>query len=154
MNTVVTIRDAGRGDAAALAGFNVAMALETEDKRLHPQTVERGVTALLEAPEKGFYLVADVDGRAAGCLMVTFEWSDWRDGDFWWIQSVFVQPGQRGKGVFRALYREVRRRADTHGGVCGLRLYVEERNNNARQTYRRLGMRRTGYLVMEQELAR
>lgn len=152
MNTV-TIRDAGRGDAATLAGFNVAMALETEDQRLHPQTVERGVAALLAAPEKGFYLVAEVDGRAAGCLMVTFEWSDWRDGDFWWIQSVFVQPGRRGQGVFRALYREVLRRAGLQGGVRGLRLYVEERNGGAQQSYRRLGMRRTGYLVMEQELA-
>ena len=144
----VTIRDATPADAAVLADFNRRLALETESLDLDPATVERGVAAALADPAKGQYFVAELGGRVAGCLMVTREWSDWRDGEFWWIQSVYVAAEHRGRGVFRSLYAHVARLAEAAGAV-GLRLYVERENAAALATYARLGMTRTHYRMME-----
>lgn len=138
-------------DAETIAGFNRAMALETEDRALQVDRSLRGVQRLLRDPALGFYLVAERAGEVVGSLMVTFEWSDWRDGHFWWIQSVYVRPEARREGVFRALYREVAAMVERDAEVCGLRLYVDASNTRAQATYASLGMDRTHYLVYEQE---
>ena len=150
MSTLI-IRPAQRGDIAAVAEWNVAMAWETEQKRLDLGLLERGVTAVFDEPRRGFYMIAEHDGRAVGCLLVTYEWSDWRNGDFWWIQSVYVTPQARRGGVFRALYKDVARRAKEAGAV-GLRLYVETENLRAQNTYRELGMEQCHYFMYEQML--
>jgi GNAT superfamily N-acetyltransferase len=136
---------------AHIAEWNVAMAWETEQKRLELDVLMRGVSAVLDEPRRGFYLVAELDGRPAGCLLVTYEWSDWRNGDFWWFQSVYVTPAARRSGVFRALYADVAQRAKQAGAV-GLRLYVETENTRAQRTYQELGMEQCHYFMYEQML--
>jgi GNAT superfamily N-acetyltransferase len=148
------VRDAQRGDAATIADYNTAMARETEGKALDPACVGPGVLALFDDPSRGRYWVAVVDGKIVGQLMVTYEWSDWRNGMIWWIQSVYVHPEWRRKGIFSALYRHVESLASAAPGVIGLRLYVEDNNARAQQTYAALGMVRPGYLVMETPLAK
>ena len=141
----IRIRTARADDLETLVEFNAAMARETEDKTLDPAMLRAGVARVLAEPARGFYLVAECGGTAAGCLMVTFEWSDWRNGDWWWLQSVYVMPGHRRHGVFRALYAEVERRAAAHANVVGIRLYVERENARAQRTYHALGMREDHY---------
>ena len=139
-------------DAAALVEFNLRLAAETEEKSLDRGTVFHGVQALLADAGKGRYFVArDADGRVVGQVLVTFEWSDWRDGNFWWLQSVYVHADHRGRGVFRALLAAVTRAAADAGAV-GLRLYVENENAAARAAYDRLGFGEPGYRVMERPL--
>jgi GNAT superfamily N-acetyltransferase len=145
------IRPATRADIPALAAWNAAMAWETEAKRLDPELLARGVAGVFDEPRRGFYLVAERDGAAVGGLLVTYEWSDWRDGDFWWIQSVYVAPGARRGGVFRLRHAEVVRRAREAGAV-GVRLYVETENQRAQATYEGLGMQRCHYFMYEQLL--
>ena len=149
--STLTVRPAERRDMAHIAEWNVAMAWETEQKRLELDVLMRGVTAVLDEPRRGFYLIAELDGQPAGCLLVTYEWSDWRNGDFWWFQSVYVTPAARRSGVFRALYADVARRAKQAGAV-GLRLYVETENTRAQRTYQDLGMERCHYFMYEQML--
>jgi GNAT superfamily N-acetyltransferase len=144
------IRRAEAGDDAVIAGFNIAMAEETEGKRLLPHVVAQGVRRLLAEPALGFYLVAEAEGGVVGALMVTTEWSDWRNGRFWWLQSVYVRPAWRRRGVFRALYAYVTAAAALEPDVCGFRLYVERENRAAQATYRTLGMHETDYLLLEQ----
>ena len=127
------------------------MALETEDMALDPATVGPGVEAVLADSSLGFYLVAEIDGHPAGQLMVTYEWSDWRNGLWWWIQSVYVRPEYRRRGVYSALHRHVADEARASGGVCGLRLYVEQENTTAQQVYRSLEMYPTRYHMYEVE---
>ncbi len=146
------IRAATPADVTDLVNWNEAMAWETEHKRLDPEVLLRGVAGVLEQPRRGFYLVAEHAGTAVGSLLVTFEWSDWRCGDFWWIQSVYVAPAARRGGVFRALYAAVAQRA-TAAGAVGLRLYVETENRRAQQTYAGLGMQPCHYLMYEAMLA-
>jgi GNAT superfamily N-acetyltransferase len=144
------IRDARPDDAAIIARNNAAMALETEHKLLDEETVRMGVQAALADPAKGrYFLAVDDADDVLGQLMFTHEWSDWRNGDFWWIQSVYVEPAARRSGVFRALYAHVEELARTTAGVCGLRLYVETDNVRAQRTYEHCGMRDAGYRVME-----
>ena len=144
------IRDARSSDQEFLALGNEAMALETEHKRLDPTTIRRGVATVLGNPAHGRYFVAeDAAGHAVGQLMLTYEWSDWRNGQFWWIQSVYVLPAARRAGVFRALYEHVDSLARSTPAIIGLRLYVELDNVAARLTYERCGMRDGGYRVME-----
>lgn len=150
----ITVRRATPADVAMLAAFNVAMARETEDKALDEAVVIAGAHQLVSAPGKGFYLVAEAGGSIAGCLGVTFEWSDWRNGLFWWIQSVYVEPAYRRQGVFRSLYERVMELARRETDVCGVRLYVEKENTTAQQTYLRLGMSETGYRLFEMEFDR
>lgn len=143
------IRAATPTDLPELLAWNAAMAWETEQKRLDPVVLERGIRGVFEREQRGFYLVAEHDGAAVGSLLVTYEWSDWRCGDFWWIQSVYVAPEARRGGVFRALYGDVAQRAAAAGAV-GLRLYVETENQRAQRTYRELGMSECHYLMYEQ----
>jgi len=145
----VHVRNAEARDLDFIARGNAAMALETEHKRLDPETVRNGVQAAFENPARGRYFVAEIDRQLVGQLMITHEWSDWRNGDFWWIQSVYVTPEARRQGVFRELYRHVERLAQSTQGVCGLRLYVENDNMRAQRTYLGCGMVNAGYLVME-----
>jgi GNAT superfamily N-acetyltransferase len=156
---VSNVRDAVAGDAALLAAWAIAMAWETESKRLDPDTVARGVRAVFERPERARYFLAERandDGvvEPAGTLMLTREWSDWRCGDWWWIQSVYIAPAHRRRGVYRALYAHVLELAHATPEVCGLRLYVERHNAAAQRTYESLGMRDAGYLVLEDEFER
>ena len=144
------IRVAAPDDAAVLVEFNAAMARETEGKKLLPNVIGAGVRALLASPASGFYVVAEEDGRLVGSLLITREWSDWRNGDFWWIQSVYVRPEARRRGVYRSLYRHVQGLAAADPGVCGFRLYVDRENAEAQGTYAALGMKPTRYLVFEE----
>jgi GNAT superfamily N-acetyltransferase len=145
--STLTIRAATVADAEFLADCNAAMAAETEHKTLDRSVLARGTRAVFDDPRRGFYLVAERDGAPAGCLLVTFEWSDWRNGDWWWIQSVYVAPAARRHGVFRALYAAVEQRARAAGAV-GLRLYVEQHNARAQATYAALGMTAEPYQML------
>lgn len=145
------IRPARPADAPTLTAFNAAMAIETENLALDPDTLSAGVRALLTDPSKGQYFVAELDSHIIGQLMITHEWSDWRNGDIWWIQSVYVHPDHRRHGVFRALYRHVEQAARAAGAVM-LRLYVHEHNRTGQGTYHGLGMNMSHYRVMEHSL--
>ena len=143
----IDIRTAKGSDVPFLVECNAAMALETEHKALDRAVLTCGTQAVFNDPRRGFYLVAERDGEPAGCLLITYEWSDWRNGDWWWFQSVYVTPAARRHGVFRALYADVERRARAAGAV-GLRLYVERDNARARQTYASLGMEEEAYRML------
>lgn len=146
----MNIRLAQQEDAAALVEFNQAMALETEGKTLDSQILRRGVEAVFKSEDKGFYVVAEEAEKIIGGLMVTFEWSDWRDGWFWWIQSVYILPEARGKKIYSRLYQFVKDKAGERGNVCGFRLYVEKENLRARRVYEKLGMESSHYLMYEE----
>jgi GNAT superfamily N-acetyltransferase len=143
------LRDARPTDLDFLVAGNCCMARETEGVDLDPGLVGPGTRAVLEDPALGRYFVAEVDGAPVGQLMLTYEWSDWRNGVFWWIQSVYVEPAHRGQGVFSALFRHVASLARTSAGVCGLRLYVDRANRRAQAVYQHLGLHPTNYDVME-----
>jgi GNAT superfamily N-acetyltransferase len=143
------IRHAKIADRDVIAGFNAALALETEDRRLDLAVVRRGVEAILRDPARGIYYVAERQGAVVGQALITYEWSDWRNGNFWWLQSVFVQNEFRAQGIFKALYSHVAAEAAAQKDVCGLRLYMERENRRAREVYRRLGMKETHYEVFE-----
>jgi len=144
------VRKARGEDAASLVKFNQAMALETEGKHLDENILKAGVNAVLSNNDRGFYVVAEEAGEVAGGLLVTREWSDWRNAWFWWIQSVYVVPEARGKGLYRELSAFVWAMAHEAGDVCGVRLYVEKENHAAQAVYQRLGMHETDYLMYEQ----
>jgi ribosomal protein S18 acetylase RimI-like enzyme len=143
----LTIRDATPGDAEIIADFNSRLAFETEGMRLSPEVINRGVETLLADQSKGRYWVAQADSRVV--IMVTYEWSDWRNGMIWWIQSVYVHGDYRRSGVFSLLYRHVESLARRDPQVSGIRLYVERDNARARRTYESLGMDMTDYRVMQ-----
>jgi ribosomal protein S18 acetylase RimI-like enzyme len=148
------IRKALPADASVIAQFNIAMARETEGKELLPQVIHAGVANLMANPERGFYIVCEIDegpiSSLMGSLMVTTEWSDWRNGNFWWIQSVYVKPVHRQKGVYSAMYEHLKQLAASEANVCGFRLYVEHENSKAQKTYQSLGMTETDYLMYEE----
>ena len=143
------IRKATQADLKFVAESNAALATETEGKVLDPALLRPGVQAVLDDPSLGHYYVAEIDGQPVGQLMTTFEWSDWRNGLFLWIQSVYVMPGHRGDGVFRALFGHLESLAREDARICGIRLYVDRGNHRAQEVYRRLGMHRSNYGVME-----
>lgn len=143
----ITIRQTTPSDIPFLVDCNAAMALETERKTLDREVLTRGTKAIFDDPRRGFYLVAEHDGEPAGCLLITYEWSDWRNGNWWWFQSVYVTPDARRHGVFRALYADVEQRARAAGAV-GLRLYVERDNTRAQSTYASLGMEEEPYKML------
>jgi GNAT superfamily N-acetyltransferase len=145
----IEIREAKAEDAETIASFNQGIAEETEGKHLDEATILAGVSRLLAEPSRGRYWLAEVDGRVVGQTMVTYEWSDWRNGNVWWLQSVYVISDFRRKGVFTALYAEIESLARQDADACGIRLYVEKQNERAQATYRALGMRSDTYLVME-----
>jgi RimJ/RimL family protein N-acetyltransferase len=143
------IREARPEDAPAIVEFQLLMARETEDLELDRPTVSRGVAAVLSDPAKGAYWIAAREGRIAGSLLTTFEWSDWRNGTVLWIQSVYVLPEERGRGVYRALYERVKARVLESPDLKGIRLYVDRRNTAAQRVYERLGMSREHYETFE-----
>jgi ribosomal protein S18 acetylase RimI-like enzyme len=129
------------------------MALETEGKQLSDDKIRPGVEAVFADKTKGFYVVAEGDaGTIAGGLMVTYEWSDWRNAWFWWIQSVYIMPEARGMGLYRRMYDFVKARAAEAGNVCGFRLYVETENVHAQKVYDGVGMSQSHYLMYEEEV--
>ena len=149
-----TVRPGQPRDADTLVRFNRDMAWETERRALEPERLAPGVAAALQDPAKALYWVADAHGEVIGQLMVTLEWSDWRNGWFWWLQSVYVKPEWRGRGVFRSLAHAVESEARARADVCGLRLYMEPHNDPARAAYSRLGWSRAGYEVLEKDFTR
>src|SRR5262245_10213243 len=149
----IEIRPAATRDVEVIVANNAALALETEHRRLATETVLTGVTAALTDPSHGRYFVAEAAGRIVGQIMHTFEWSDWRNGCFWLIQSVYVAPEARGQGVFHRLFQHLRTIARAEPGVCGLRLYVERDNARAQGIYRGCGLDDSGYLVMEEDFS-
>lgn len=153
MPDVLIVREGRPEDAPVIARFNRAMANETESKCLHAQTVLKGVQRGLARPEICRYFVAERDGKLIGQAMVTYEWSDWRNGELWWLQSVYVHPDHRRRGVFRKLFEHIEALAETHPDVRGLRLYVEEDNRAGQSVYQKLGLVHAGYHVYEREFS-
>jgi ribosomal protein S18 acetylase RimI-like enzyme len=149
--TPIQIREGRPEDAALIAEYNQRMALETEGKELDSETVVKGVEQGLHQPEKCRYFVAEVRGSVIGQAMVTYEWSDWRNGDLWWIQSVYVYPDHRRQGIFKKLYQHIETLAREDTNVRSLRLYVEEENAAGQAVYKKLGMSHAGYHVYERE---
>ena len=148
----VTVIHAEPKHAEIIVRFNQEMALETENKVLDRGIIYPGVMAMLQDAALGFYLVANKDNTVVGCLGVTYEWSDWRNGLFWWIQSVYIAPGHRAEGIFSSMYESVKSSAKADSRSCGIRLYVEKENDTAYNTYIGLGMQETEYRLMEELL--
>lgn len=145
------IRQATMDDAALIADFNARLAFESEGKTLDHSKLLPGVQALLLDEQKGIYhLALDDSGHPIGQIMYTFEWSDWRNGWFWWIQSVYVVVEHRGQGVFKQVFQHLKQCARNQGDVIGFRLYVEEANTRAHEVYARTGFEKAGYFVLEQ----
>jgi len=151
MSETIQIRYAQVHDAESITNFNIAMAQETEDKTLDFSVISAGVRKVFENPEYGFYLVAEEAERVVGSLMITTEWSDWRNRLFWWIQSVYIASDFRRRGVYSQLHHFVRKLAQEEPNVCGIRLYVENENHRAQKTYASLGMYKTHYQFFEEE---
>jgi len=147
--TGIRIRPATPEDWRTLVEFNCRLAEETEATTLQPEEIEPGVRRLLDDPAKGRYFVACEGGQIIGQVMHTREWSDWRNGDIWWLQSVYIHPEYRRRGVFRRLFETLLAEAETDPDVVGIRLYVEGDNAHAHATYERLGFNRAGYFVMQ-----
>jgi len=151
----IHVRQAGLQDADVLVSFSAAMARETENRHLDLVRLQNGTRALLAASERGFFIVAEHHKgglrRPVGQLMITFEWSDWRNGTFWWVQSVYVDPAWRRRGVYRSMYGHIVSKAKADPAVCGIRLYVEQNNQAAQSVYQRVGLAPTGYWVYEQD---
>ena len=145
----ICVRKANRDDLEALVGYQLAMASETEGQALDRGVLRDGIASMLSSQEKGFYMVAEAHGRVVGGLGVTYEWSDWRNGIFWWIQSVYVDSQWRRKGVYTAMHSRVLEMARSRGDVCGIRLYVERTNHVAKKTYEYLGMAPSHYDMFE-----
>ena len=148
------IRKARLADALVIADFNCRLAQETESLLLDPASVRRGVRALLNDPAKGIYFVAVEHGVVVGQLLITYEWSDWRNGYFWWIQSVYVAQDYRRAGAFGVMFDHVQQPGKSNRAVCGLRLYVESGNRRAQQVYERFGMSPTHYKIYETSFRR
>jgi ribosomal protein S18 acetylase RimI-like enzyme len=147
------IRLAQQTEVPDLVEFNQAMALETEGKHLDGEVLRKGVEAVFADEKKGFYVVAESENKIVGGLMITYEWSDWRNRWFWWIQSVYILPDFRGRGVYRKLAEFVEEKAREKGDVVGIRLYVEKENTNAQTVYEKLGMEQSHYLMYEKEVS-
>jgi len=149
----LNVRLAKPEDATMIVSFSAAMALETEGRRLDLDRLHLGTIALFESPARGFFIVAEQEQgdrrQLLGQLMVTYEWSDWRNGAFWWIQSVYVDPAWRRQSVFRRMHETVMATAKTSPNVCGVRLYVEDSNRAAQAVYRRVGLTPSSYAIFE-----
>jgi len=145
---MVNIRKAKPADAPSIIDFQQKMAWETEELQLATETVTRGVNAVFENTSRGQYWIAEEDGAVLASLLITYEWSDWRNTNVWWFQSVYVLPDHRRKGIFRLMYKHIKDEAD-NAGVAGLRLYVESNNTRAQKTYEALGMQCEHYTMYE-----
>ena len=150
INKEIVIRLAEIRDVLVITKFNQAMAFETEKKELIPKVVSKGVKKILMNSNLGFYVIAERDKEVIGSLMVTTEWSDWRNGMFWWIQSVYIKPNERRKGIYTKLYNFIKESANNNPSICGFRLYVEYENILAKNSYEALGMMETGYRIYEE----
>ena len=150
-STKYLIEKGNSADIEAIAHFQVEMAMESEGTSLSLERVTRGVTMAMDDEAKGQYIVARCEGKVVGSLMLTREWSDWNCQWYWWIQSVYVEPRHRGKGVYRAMYERVKQMARNEN-VSQVRLYVDKTNNTAQQAYQHLGMGETHYLMYEEEI--
>ena len=148
-DTQINVRRASRSDASKIVGFQQSMAVETEGKTLDESLVGPGVESVFADSDKGFYLVAESGDEVVGSLLITYEWSDWRNAIFWWIQSVFVDADHRRRGVYTAMHDHVLTQARESDDICGVRLYVERSNHNAQQTYKSLGMDHSHYDLYE-----
>ena len=146
---VMILRNATPNDVETIVGFQIKMALETEDLTLEPDAVGKGVSAVFTDTSKGRYFVAEEEGAVVASLMVTYEWSDWRNGLIWWIQSVYVMPEFRKRGVFAQLYHHLKKQVETSADIRGLRLYVDKRNVSAQKVYTKLGMNGSHYDTYE-----
>lgn len=151
-NDNIILRIANETDIDALVDFNLRMAKETEGKELKAEILRPGVEGLFQNRQYGFYVIAEDTSNklAAGGLLITYEWSDWRNGVVWWIQSVYVMPDYRRRGIYKRLYEFVKELAKSETNVRGFRLYVEKENRVAQQTYSNLGMEETYYLMFEE----
>ena len=145
-------REGTFSDIETIVKFQKEMALETEEKILLESSIKLGVTEVIRDKQKGTYLIGEYEGDIIGSLLITYEWSDWRNGWFWWIQSVYVKKRWRRRGVYSHLYEEVKKLSISAGNVCGIRLYVEKENKIAQSVYKNLGMYNTKYLLYETEL--
>jgi len=143
------IRPATRADLDTIVDFNRLLALETEHRALDIDVLRSGVDAVLSHPDRGRYFLAETAAGVVGQIMITCEWSDWRNGSFWWIQSVYVAENWRAQGIFTALFRHVDAESRRQSAVCGLRLYVDSGNLRAQAAYRGCGMTMTDYRIME-----
>ena len=146
----IKIREAEKYDIPVIAKFNQALAKETEDIKIDYETLVSGISNALNR-EECHYFLAELNGKVVGQIMITYEWSDWRNGIMWWIQSVFVSPEYRGKGIFRSIFYHVEQLAKKHPDVKTLRLYVMKNNLPGKSTYEALGMTNSGYVVYEKE---
>jgi ribosomal protein S18 acetylase RimI-like enzyme len=145
----MTVRPAVSADQPTLVSFQLKMAAETENLQLDATRVAQGVQAVLTDKSKGEYFVVEQAGSVVACLLITFEWSDWRCGQVWWIQSVYVAPEVRNRGVFRLLYSHIKQLAEADPAIRGIRLYVDKSNQHAQRVYERLGMNGDHYYVFE-----
>ena len=149
------VRPARMEDVDMLVTFSAAMALETEGRRLDMDRLRRGTQRVFDSPTRGFYVVAELSQESSpgviGQLLVTYEWSDWRDATFWWIQSLYVHPDWRRRGVYRRMHEYVRQQARSRSDVCGLRLYVEAGNTGAQAAYRQTGLFPSSYRIIEED---
>lgn len=143
------VRRAKTGETGAIVNFQIDMALETENYILDREVITKGVMSAMEDESKGWYFVAEIDGQVAGSLMITFEWSDWRNAMVLWIQSVFVDKSHRGKGVYKALYAHIQKVVNESDDYAGIRLYVDKTNVSALQVYEKLGMDSQHYGMCE-----
>jgi GNAT superfamily N-acetyltransferase len=151
---MIEIRPAVSTDVETIAHFNIALCRETEGRELDSVKVTNGVRRFVTEPNRGRYFVSEIDGKVVGQAAYTFEWSDWRNGEIWWIQSVYVHPHFRSKGVFRTLFTHIKELGEADEDCCGIRLYMERENEAARESYRRLGFSETGYVVFERLFSR
>jgi len=143
------VREAKKGDICKIVEFQMAMAMETESLELDRDVLSLGVNAVLEDPSKARYFMAEEDGNSIGMLMITLEWSDWRNGWVWWIQSVYTSPECRGKGVYKLLYRHIKSLVERSDNIRGIRLYVDKRNVTAQKVYKALEMNGDHYTTYE-----
>lgn len=145
----MNVRQATSADHKPIVEYQLAMAHETEGIELDKPTVEKGVEAVLNDPTKGNYYVAEINGKVVSSLLTTFEWSDWRNGTILWIQSVYVQPAYRRKGVYRAMYAYIKNKVLSNDSLNGIRLYADKSNHPAHKTYEKMGMNQDHYITFE-----
>lgn len=149
----ISIRIATHADLPTIVSFNAAMALETEDIVLDQTILTKGVEAVLSNESLGFYIVCEIAGSVQACLMITYEWSDWRNGMFWWIQSVYVETEFRSQGLFSKMFKHIEHLLIEKKNIAGLRLYVEKNNYSAKTVYEKRGMTKTKYSLYEKGIS-
>ena len=146
---MISVRQAHREDAGKILDFQLLLAQETENRALDKLIVTKGIKEVFDDPAKGKYYVAEISGKIVGCLLITYEWSEWRNGNIWWLQSVYVDAFHRRTGVFKRMYEHIIESINGDQSIAGLRLYVENNNSRAQKIYQRVGMTGGQYQVFE-----